>query len=36
MNQIKPLDQVILIGANTHNHAIKVVNKIFGFAAEIV
>ena len=27
MNQIKPLDQVILIGANTHNHAIKVVNK---------
>ena len=27
MNQIKPLDQVILIGANAHNHAIKVVNK---------
>ena len=27
MNKIKPLDQDILIGANTHNHAAKVVNK---------
>ena len=27
MNQIKPLDQVISIGANVYNHAIKVVNK---------
>lgn len=27
MNKIKPLDQDILIGANTHNHTAKVVNK---------
>ena len=27
MNQIKPLDPVISIGADAHNHAIKVVNK---------
>lgn len=27
MNKIKPLDQDILIGADTHNHAAKVVNK---------
>lgn len=27
MNKIKPLDQDISIGANTHNHAAKVVNK---------
>ena len=27
MNQIKPLDQVVLIGANAHNQTIKVVNK---------
>lgn len=27
MNKIKPLDQGILIGADTHNHAAKVVNK---------
>ena len=27
MNQIKPLDQVLSIGAKAHNHAIKVVNK---------
>lgn len=27
MNKIKPLDQGILIGADTHNYAAKVVNK---------
>ena len=27
MNQIKPLDQVISIGAKTHNHALKLVTK---------
>lgn len=27
MNQIKPLDQVLPIGADAHNHVTKVVNK---------
>lgn len=30
MNKIKPLDQDISIGANTHNHAAKVVVNKFG------
>lgn len=29
MNQIKPLDQVVPITADAHNHAVKVAN-IFG------
>ncbi len=27
MNQTKPLDQVVSIGANAHNHTVKLVNK---------
>ena len=27
MNQIKPLNQVVSIGANAHNHTVKLVNK---------